>query len=478
MRFSEAFGISMTAADDWFDPHLTIDTPLFLDPFLLLKAGGTWKKSHAKLVRHFAHAYKLVAKATSPNSLSARTARSILTFPEPYEFGLGYTQSGTRGSGSGGGYANRIADGVAVSIAAGLTQPEHIEEIGILNEGFGADRISDAACNVLKDEFIAYTREVVQRHNLPTETFKIRRAGCDLKQNRWLDAVMDLPRNPETGDPVLLLPRRLLNDLPVLNADDWFDSSLNDDIRNQLNLKVGQHVAKRHIVEFARQRPERVRDWARQQTSRGDLSGYDFEDDPKGVANFDGPPLAFAMAHALQGVQPPNTQEELSDLVRAVLEMYKHFLEQQGGWQMLWNSDGSEKPESAAQLMFVAMAQHYLRLFDVEVDREVDLGRGPVDFKISSGSSKRLLIEIKKAHNGKFWNGLEQQLPSYLVSDQATEGWFLAIRYRNNRASEDRMKELPDRVKQCSASVAKTLRYMAVDARRPLSASKLTSDST
>ncbi|MDQ0819176.1 hypothetical protein QFZ79_001732 [Arthrobacter sp. V4I6] len=64
-----------------------------------------------------------------------------------------------------------------------------------------------------------------------------------------------------------------------------------------------------------------------------------------------------------------------------------------------------------------------------------------MDFKISCGSKLRLLIEIKKAHNGKFWHGLQTQLPSYLQSDDCDYGWYLAIRYRSNPASEVRMKD-------------------------------------
>ncbi len=70
-----------------------------------------------------------------------------------------------------------------------------------------------------------------------------------------------------------------------------------------------------------------------------------------------------------------------------------------------------------AQLVFLGMARPYLRLLGVELDREVELGRGPVDLKISSGSQHRLLVEVKKPHSGTFWNGLEAQLPSYMKSD-------------------------------------------------------------
>jgi hypothetical protein len=44
MRFSESYNITRIDDDDWFDPSLTIDTKLFVDPLLMLEAGGVWKK--------------------------------------------------------------------------------------------------------------------------------------------------------------------------------------------------------------------------------------------------------------------------------------------------------------------------------------------------------------------------------------------------------------------------------------------------
>lgn len=153
--------------------------------------------------------------------------------------------------------------------------------------------------------------------------------------------------------------------------------------------------------------------------------------------------------------------------------MFKVFIEQQGGWRLLWNGDGSEKNEEAAQLLFMAMARHYLRLFGVEVDREVELGRGPVDFKVTGGHSIRLLIEVKKVHNGRFWNGLNDQLPSYLTSDGTTEGWFVAIRYRSAKSSHNRLRALPAVVRDAAARTGKELHFMTIDGTRPLSASNI-----
>lgn len=52
MRFSEVFGISRQRRDDWFDPHLTVDTRLFVDPLLLLKKGTTrpWVGAHDEVL--------------------------------------------------------------------------------------------------------------------------------------------------------------------------------------------------------------------------------------------------------------------------------------------------------------------------------------------------------------------------------------------------------------------------------------------
>lgn len=472
MRFSEHFEVKRTSTDDWFDPHLTVDTKLFIDPLLLLIAGEPWASAHSRLLDHFVRCYELVANATNSMSTSAKVARALLTFPEPAELCLGYTAVGSNGSGSGGAFARTMADGIAVAIARGLTRPEHIEEIGILNEGIGADRISDAVGNVLKADFIAYTQEICERHNIQMVSHRVRNSRVFPGEGRWLTEAVLLPTNPENGKPIILVPEVILNDLPTLNADEWFDSSLNEDIRNQLNLNVGQRVRKADVVRAARENPERVRAWARQQTSRKDLHGYDFSDDPRGVVQWDKLPVEYAGDHPLILNAQVTNVGELRELVGQMLEHFRHFIEDQRGWSLLWDANGGEKPEEAAQLVFLGMAQHYLRLYNVEVDREVELGRGPVDFKVSSGAGLRMLIEIKKAHNGKFWHGLDTQLPSYLESDACEHGWYLAIRYRSNKASETRMNELPAMVKVVSQLSGKNIEYAAVDGRPKDSASK------
>ena len=150
------------------------------------------------------------------------------------------------------------------------------------------------------------------------------------------------------------------------------------------------------------------------------------------------------------------------------------FVEDQGGWYLLWDHEAKkEKPEHAAQLLFRGVAQNYCRANDISLDPEVNLGRGPVDFKFSRGYARRAHLELKKLHNGKFWNGLETQLPSYMKSDDVSIGWFLALQYNDTKTSKKRAKELPTKVKAAGQANAIDLKYELVDARSKLPASKL-----
>lgn len=477
MRFTQHFGIATDSSDDWFDPHLTVDTRLFLDPILILleesQNPGLWAGAHDELLAHFAECYRRVSQASSPTSTSASVARALLTFPEPHEFCLGYTAKGTGGSGTGVGGANKMMDGIAVALSAGLTEPRHIEEIGILTEGIGADHISDAVCNILKHRFVDYTKSVAAKHGIPLEPHKLRSSRVMPSQGRWLSQKVMLPTNPSTGGPVLLVPERFLADLPALNADDWFNDPVNSNLRASLNLQIGQRASKSLIVRLARQNPKALRAWADSQVSRPDLRGYDFGDDPKGVAQWDGKTVEFAKGHPIKSVPAVTTSDELWKLLDEITKQFRLFVQNQDGWRLLWNSDGTQKPEDAAQLLFMGMAQYYFRQFGVELDREVSVGRGLVDFKLSSGTSARILIEVKKVHNGKFWNGLELQLPTYLDADQCTHGLFVAVHYRDTKPMLQRLRDLPGRVRKLQRESGKTVRHLVVDARRKASASKL-----
>lgn len=51
MLFSDHYGVLHTSADDWFDPILSVDTKLFVDPFLIVSDDDlAWTKAHDRIV--------------------------------------------------------------------------------------------------------------------------------------------------------------------------------------------------------------------------------------------------------------------------------------------------------------------------------------------------------------------------------------------------------------------------------------------
>jgi hypothetical protein len=397
MLFSEHFNVNATE-EDYFNTILDADTQLFVDPFLLFReTSPRWSETHAKIIGHFNRVFSLIAENTNPASLSYKKALHLLTFPEPHELCLGYTSSGSRGAGGGIGYAHSIASAIVDAIGRGLVEPQHFEELGVLNEGIGSDRISDITCTIVKSDLISYTQEVCRKSNIPMSRQRLFATGIDELRMRWQEEEVELPLNPYKDEPLLLIPRRFLRELPTLTADDWWNFHENEMLRTDMNFAV----------------------------------------------------------------------------IDNVIAQFKLFIEDQGGWSLLWARSGKDKPEQAAQLLFRGIAQSYCRANNISLDAEVNLGKGPVDFKFSTGYEKRAHLEVKKLHNGRFWNGLEKQLPSYMKSDEVCNGWFLAIRYKDGEAASNRINEISPRLGLIAKERSLNLHYGVVDARPKESASKL-----
>ncbi len=473
MLASEHFDIKRRDDDDWFDAILDVDTKLFLDPFMVFQEKvGFWADCHDALVKHFDRAFILIAQGNRDSAtLPYQKALALLEFPEPRELCLGYTAQGTRGAGSGAGYAELIGRAIVEAISRGLEHPRHFEELGILSEGIGADRISDITATILKSRLIEYTHQITKRHNLSVAAHTVFAANFDEMRQRWKSEEVLLPTNPANGGPYLFVPQRFLRKLPVLNAQDWWHDYENKKLRQDLDYDILGRVNKTEILKAARATPEAVRQWTIEK-ERQTASSYDLMRDPAGVYQWHEAASLFVNQHPL--ILPPATdQVTFKNVIKNVIDQFRLFIESQGGWRLLWDTGSKEKPEEAAQLLFFGIARNYCRANNISLDREVDLGRGPVDFKFSNGYRNRAHLEVKKLHNSKFWNGLSEQLPTYMHGDEVRLGWFLALRFKSSPADDNRKKDLAQRVREVAERKELELYPAFIDARPQVSASKL-----
>ncbi|WP_159031853.1 hypothetical protein [Streptomyces lydicus] len=473
MYFSEQFGIEYLNEYDWFDPILERDTLLFVDPFLIFSdPDENWKMSHDEIMDYFQRAFVTLAKSglRKQHQFYKRTL-TLMEFPEPPEFRLGFASKNANGSGSGPEISARVVEAMSEAIKRGMQDIEHFEELGVLVQGINRDRISDITCNLLKPKLIKYTQSVCHGLGIPMQEAVIRHSRFDEMRQRWVAAEQLVPVDP-AGKPILLVPKRFLRELPTLSSSNWGDF-LDTSIRDDLNMQISGRMRKADIVAIARRRPEVIREWVRAVQQEGSRP-YDTDLDPKLYVKWqkvarnatEEAPLVYEAA-----IQTPR---DLLDFAHVAIAKFRHWTEEKGGWRVFWRDvkDGKAIPEPNMQLLFLGVLDGYCKRAGVILDREVETGRGPVDFTFTSAGNLRILLEMKKLSHGDFWNGLKTQTPIYMASQEINHAIFLTVRDSETPPMQKRWKSLEDEAKIASRDCGKTIEVSRIDILPKDSASK------
>lgn len=474
MKFSELFKIQRSRSDEWFDPILSIDTRLFIDPFLLYATErGHFDGSHKEVIAFFNSVFKLVAKSGGNSaSVSWQKAVDLLRFGEVEEVCLGYTGAGTKGSGSGIGLARVVAGALWEAVQAGLKEITHFEEVRILREGIGADRISDITAGLVRPRLAKYTTEICKKHSIASEVVRYPRGYYDVEREYWIPLEAHLPRNPYNEKGILLVPRQYLRDLPTISPEDFWEycySNENDTIRNDYSYDITKNVDKKTIIDFARRHPE-IREKYIKDVEKREPKPYDLDRDDRGLIRWYEAAATYCVQHPLRFLITSKSEflKSVDDMIRE----FVNYVENNRGWQLLRNDNGTPRREEVAQDLFLGIVKHYCKANDIDISREPNIGRGPVDFKVSAGHDLRALLEVKLAKNSKFWNGLERQLPKYQEAEGIEVGYFLIVVY--SEGDLEKIREIHERVRIVSRKTRYEIKAVVIDARsNPPSASRL-----
>ena len=475
MLFSELFNIKCVGDEDWFNPILTQDTLLFIDPFAVFKSRDElFKDTYSEMMYFFQQAFELIAHAGgNKDNLSYKKAESVLQFPEENAFCLGYSKT-RRGSGTGPLWAKTLASNINVIIAKGVTHISHFEELGIFCTGVGPDRLSDMTTNLLKNRFITYTQRICNLYEIPMEMVRIQNAYFDYEYKHWCAGKYLLPINPyKNNSPIILVPKDFLNVLPEINSDDFQSTiDLSERIRNDFNYEIDRNLDKEKIAEIAIEHYDLVKEYIdivekREACSFGELmkktlryAWYELSKDIVSLNKFE------------FGVIGDDTA-----FLNKILEFtnyYKDFVEIRSGYKLLWNEKRTApRSEEDVQILFKGILDEHCRANNIDFTREVNQAMGPVDFRFSSGYSKRVLLEAKLAKNTKFWNGLKKQLPKYMQIDSCNLGIFLVIVFTDNDIN--RIRDIEIVARETEKRYGITIKTIVVDARtdNKESASKL-----
>lgn len=437
------------------DPILGIDTRLFIDPSLLRHTDvPELKESYERLSFHFSNAIRIIRHIKSEGDAFWKQADKLLQFPEVQGLCIGYSSKDSPGKGAGPTKRKRLLKTISQLVQAGNEDAAIFELVGAFEDGIGPDLISDMIAKIIMANLVAFTQRVCSDLGLPMETISYSR---DLPPE-------DLPSNPFTGKPIILVPKQILRDLPVAEtfADIFWITKHNEAIRKELNKIVSdslrnlspseqKHKVKESFIKY----PDLLRQVIAAYESSG-ASFYDFNDDPAGEtiwyrASRDLP----KEAELKLSLSSKPTLDEVYEVVKEICHHFKRLLEDNQLSRLLYDKHGKPKHESAAQLLFFGIASAYCEANDLDLSPESDGGRGPVDFKVSSGFRGKVLVEIKLTSNKQLQHGFEKQLPIYQAAERAQKGIYLVV--HNEGITDRRWQEFSDLIKYSGSNAPEVI---------------------
>ena len=460
--FADYYGIdeSTFEASGALDPILDVDTRLFIDPALLrITTVPELVESYAEVHNYFADVVKVIRRIERPSDRMWREADNRLTFPEIGGLSIGYSSKGTKGSGMGPKLRAQLLATATQVVTAGVDDPAMFELVGIFEDGIGADRISDMIAKIIGKDLVRFTQRVCSDCGIPMEAYRLDALGIE----------EDLPENPLTNRPIILVPREILRDLPV--ADDYSDirfaAQFNATLRDELNSGIGlalrdmsakdkKEKLKESFVRF----PEVLAEVIRQYQAAVPVR-YDFSDDPSGEVVWYKATKTLPVAVPLDlKLSTRPTVEEVFTIAEAICMHFKRLIEDNQLGQLLYDKDGKPKFESAAQLLFFGVASAYCQANNLDLSPESDAGRGPVDFKVSAGFREKVLVELKLTSNKQLGHGFQNQLPIYQRAENSTHGIYLVV--DNGGASAARMNTFGQMVRDAGKQAPKVIVVNAV----------------
>lgn len=428
--FSDEFNVPSSQLDkfDILDPVLNGDTKLYIDPLLL-------KSSHHRIIKegalanfneYFGRIIKLLTASTRSKA-AWKSAEALFKFSEIGWTCLGYGKHSTRGSAIGPGLRARLMNTAKEIVDLGIDDPEIFALIGLLEEGIGADRISDMTTRAILPSLIMFTEDICKKLDVSTQPLVFNKFG-GLSGN--------LPINPlasKARTPILLVPRDILRDLPV--AADWDGvasaTEHNDELRNKVNSMIANIWAMKSKEQKAAARLEALKSKEAfsaliKIVSETKARPYDPKEDPAGHYLWRETLNTVADAHPLKIAAPANHGlAAIESVVEQIIAQFKTLIEDNGLWKLLWH-DGRPRKEKSAQLLFFAVAEAYCKSNNLDISPEVDAGAGPVDFKFSEGYRARVVVELKMS-TGQVVKGYMNQLEIYKRGERNAIGKYIVL---------------------------------------------------
>jgi hypothetical protein len=443
LYFSEIFGVPKQVLDGYaaFDISLLNDLPLFIDPFLLFNSSDPrYTQLHEEMIEYL----RFLKTMSEGGEIRDGLLRAWFTFPEVKQTWLGYSLVGNRGAGLGMDFA-RALHGNLQTVFAGfgaetVTRGSHLEKLCLIQEGVGRDNISDFTTNLIKPFLLDYTQAFARKHLSDSQrrAVVVPKVRFNFQTRSWTAEEYELPFH--STDYVILTPKNILTreDTWINKSDMYRDfeavvaSIPNDQLRAQINdyflrvlgddpKKKDRDAAKARVIlqnpslydYFIRYKEDHGEEAVRQSAERvRDVESIFIQNVLRLVGQLRSETDFYRT--------PAGTYEE----ARQRVLFLKSVIEEKGGHRLFYDAKGMPiRRESDLQILF-----RFTWFGTVsDVSREVNDGRGPVDFKVSRGARDKSLVEFKLAKSSHLKRNLEKQLKIYEKASDAPHSLFAIL---------------------------------------------------
>lgn len=482
--FSDIFEVSPDAIENYgaFNISLINDVPLFIDPFLLFGSEkAEYQTLHDGIIKYLSFLRDYVAK--NPNVPSG-LLKTLFCFSEIKQNWLGFSQSGNSGSGLGKDFADALKENL-VSIftdfgSEGVTQSSHLEKLCIVKNGVGKDCISDFTTNLILPFLLDYTQTFVQNHVKAKYLKRVSVSHVDFNYQlaRWMPRVYTLPYFD--NDYVILTPKDILTkENTWINRSDMLndfaeiaDALPNDSLRAEINTyfhgrligdytkkdenKVISQIYQKYpeLIDFYIKHKEDNKAEARKKSSNLVLETESFFN--QAIAEF----IALLDNLGFYNLRKDTYQEAMERVL-----FLKDVIENKDGYRIFYENGKPISKETDLHILY--RLTWYATISDV--NREVNNGRGPVDFKISRGAKDSTLVEFKLASNSQLKRNLEKQVEIYELANNTKKSIKVILYF-----SDSEYLRTSQIIRELSVDPEKKKNIILIDASREtkISASK------
>ena len=244
-------------------------------------------------------------------------------------------------------------------------------------------------------------------------------------------------------------------------------------LRFELNYDLGESLTRTQKAargrQLARQAPRILEGYV--DAAGVGAAPYDIAEDPDGLVRWE--EAGRKIANASTAPTAPTAQGGFETWLTSLATTFKTAVEENGLWQALWDDDKAKhRKEKIAQVIARATWIEHCRAGNIDITREADCGRGPVDFKFTQGWDMRGLLEVKHISSTQFAHGAETQLPIYLKGESAPFGIYLCIGYYSRDFEGERIALVQAACESITSQGKTRIVPLFVDARPKKSASK------